>query len=252
MSSEALTVPVGTRRERRHRATVEEIKQRGRGLLAEGGADSVTIRAIARAMGMAAPAIYRYFGSHDDLLRELRADICTEILLQLRLACGAVPEENAPRRLIVGARELRGWALAHRSEFAFIRGPMAPGAQDAAGQAASGQQALGRQAGWVLGRIFAELMADVWRIRPFPVPEPGSLPPGLTRQLSGIRGGPTADLPVEAIAVMLRWWVRLYGLICMEALGQMESAMTDGTAFFEGELADACGALGIRKFYMAP
>ncbi|MET7615982.1 WHG domain-containing protein [Streptomyces sp. NPDC005408] len=141
---------------------------------------------------------------------------------------------------------------AHRSEFAFIRGPMAPGAQDAAGQAASGQQALGRQAGWVLGRIFAELIADLWQIRPFPVPEPGSLPPGLTRQLSGIRGGPTADLPVEAIAVMLRWWVRLYGLICMEVMGHMESAMTDGTAFFEGELADACGALGIRKFYMAP
>jgi AcrR family transcriptional regulator len=252
MSSEAPTVPVGTRRERRHRATVEEIKQTGRGLLAEGGADGVTIRAIARGMGMAAPAIYRYFASHDDLLRELRADICAEVVLQLRLACAAVTEENAPRRLIVGARELRGWALAHRPEFAFLREPMAPGAQGGAGRPASGEQALGRQAGWVLGRIFAELMADLWRIRRFPVPESGSLPPGLTRQLSGIRGGPTADLPIEAIAVMLRWWVRLYGLICMEALGHMESAMTDGTAFFEGELADACGALGIQRFYMAP
>ncbi|ATW49041.1 TetR/AcrR family transcriptional regulator [Streptomyces peucetius] len=248
MSSEALVVPAGTRRERRHRATVEEIKQIARGLLAEGGADGVTIRAIAREMGMAAPGIYRYFHSLDDLLRELRADICAEVALRLRLACGAVPEENAPRRLIVGARELRGWALAHRSEFEFIRAP----AQDGVGGEASDRQALGRHAGWVLGRIFAELMADLWRMRPFPVPEPGSLPPGLTRQLSGIRGGSTADLPIEAIAVMLRWWVRLYGLICMEALGHMESAMADGTAFFEGELADACGALGIRTFYMEP
>lgn len=54
-----MTAP--TRRERLRTATLAEIKEGARRLLVTGGVDAVSLRAIARDMGMTAPAIYRYF-----------------------------------------------------------------------------------------------------------------------------------------------------------------------------------------------
>ena len=49
-------------------ATAQEIKQTARRLLVDQGPEAVTLRAIAREIGMTAPALYRYFGSHEELL----------------------------------------------------------------------------------------------------------------------------------------------------------------------------------------
>ena len=52
-----------SRRDRMRVATTEEIKQTARRILVSEGPDAVSLRAIAREMGMTAPALYRYFGS---------------------------------------------------------------------------------------------------------------------------------------------------------------------------------------------
>ncbi|MFD0653410.1 TetR-like C-terminal domain-containing protein [Streptomyces malaysiensis subsp. malaysiensis] len=57
------------------------------------------------------------------------------------------------------------------------------------------------------------------------------------------------DMPPGAIAVMLRCWVRLYGVISMEALGHMSFALSEGQHFFEFELRDLCRVLDISEFY---
>jgi AraC-like DNA-binding protein len=54
-----------SRRDRLRAATTQEIIQTARRLLVEQGAEAVSLRAIAREMGMTAPALYRYFGSHE-------------------------------------------------------------------------------------------------------------------------------------------------------------------------------------------
>jgi len=54
-----------SRRDRLRAATVQEIKQTARRLLVSQGPDAVTLRAIAREMGMTAPGLYRYFSSHE-------------------------------------------------------------------------------------------------------------------------------------------------------------------------------------------
>lgn len=40
----------------------------------EGGAETVSLNAIARRMAMSAPALYRYFASRDELLADLAVD----------------------------------------------------------------------------------------------------------------------------------------------------------------------------------
>src|ERR1700733_15000897 len=75
-----------SRRDRVRAATTQEIIQTARKLLVQEGPEAVSLQAIAREMGMTAPALYRYFGSHDELLRHVVADIFTDLATHVRTA----------------------------------------------------------------------------------------------------------------------------------------------------------------------
>ena len=75
----AASAEAPSRRDRLRAATKDEIIQTARRLLLRDGPGSVTLRAIAREMGMTAPGLYRYFGSHEELIRHVIADIFTEL-----------------------------------------------------------------------------------------------------------------------------------------------------------------------------
>src|SRR2546423_10220922 len=68
-----------SRRDRLRAATIDEIIQTARQLLVKDGPEAVSLRAIAREMGMTAPGLYRYFGSYEELHRYLCANIFTEL-----------------------------------------------------------------------------------------------------------------------------------------------------------------------------
>ncbi len=70
-------------------------------------------------------------------------------------------------------------------------------------------------------------------------------------QLTALRREYQVELPVEALAIMVRCWVRLYGVISMDALGHLAFALPDGDAFFERELQHLAAVLGIGEFYAA-
>ena len=59
--------------------TVREIKQTARRVLVEQGVDGLALRAVAREMGMTAPALYRYFDSREDLVEHVVADLYDEL-----------------------------------------------------------------------------------------------------------------------------------------------------------------------------
>ncbi|WFB06674.1 TetR/AcrR family transcriptional regulator [Streptomyces sp. LX-29] len=232
-----------TRRERLRIATIREIKDVARELLVQQGPENVTIRAIARDMGMTAPAVYRYFTSRDALIMALRADIFAEMAERVRVMTEALPADDPGRRLIAAARALRAWALRNPHEFGLVLGPWTQG--------------LGRsgarpdpETGWtVFGSLWSHLFEDLWRVRPWPVPEVAELEPALVEQLRGLSEAQEITLPTGAIAVMLRCWVRLYGLMCLETLGFMSFALADGEAFFERELRDLTRVVGIEDLF---
>ena len=80
------------RRERVRQATVEEIKAVARAQMAAEGTAGVTLRAIAREMGMTAPALYRYFGSRDDLVTALVTDAYDALADAMEAAVAAVAD----------------------------------------------------------------------------------------------------------------------------------------------------------------
>jgi AcrR family transcriptional regulator len=115
------------RRERLRREMIDEIIGTARLLLEKNGPSAISMRAIARQVGVTAPAIYRYYPSLDALMSALSESVISEL-------CAAV--ESARDQPGGMARQFRGWALDHPASFRFALGL---GGHRTGGQALTGR-----------------------------------------------------------------------------------------------------------------
>jgi AcrR family transcriptional regulator len=109
----------------------DQILAAGRELLEEGGADAVTMHAVAERVGVRAPSLYKHLRDRRDLLTQVVAAAMDDITARV----GAVRDDTDPRRSIV--QQLRGLRrFAHESPHAYglVFGsvPGAPHAETAA------------------------------------------------------------------------------------------------------------------------
>lgn len=237
-------VEVLSRRDRVRAATVTEIKDTARRILVAEGVDGLSLRAIARDMGMTAPALYRYFPSREDLVVHLIGELYDELADTLEAARDAEPAEDTPARLAMASRAFRRWALAHPAEFGLLFGSPIPGIE-VAGTVAGDEPDPAHAASKRFGRVFGELVARVYLEQPFPVPADGDLDPQLRGELTDWCEAFPVPMPVGVAQVFLSCWIRLYGLVAMEVFGHLRFAVVDAGPVFEAELADVAGRLGI-------
>jgi AcrR family transcriptional regulator len=219
-----------TRRERLRTATVAEIKQLARRLLVDGGPSAISLRAIARDMGMTAPAIYRYFASLDALVQELVEDLFDE----LRGAVEAVPvdETDPMAQLMEMARALRRWSVAHPAEFALMFGSPLPGVEPFDETCLTPEHAGAR-----FGAPFLAALNAVWSRHGLPAPPTEVIEARLGPYLGPYRSAHGTETPIEVIYAFLSAWTRLYGMVAMEVFGHLRWAVTDAEPLFELELA---------------
>ena len=116
-----------TARERVREELTREIAEIARSQLATEGAAGLSLRAVAREMGMVSSAIYRYFPSRDDLLTALIIDGYNAIGLAAEQADAACPPGDYTERWLAICRAVRDWALAHPHEYALVYGSPVPG-----------------------------------------------------------------------------------------------------------------------------
>jgi AcrR family transcriptional regulator len=230
-------VETSTRRDRQRAATVAEIKAAARKLLVEGGASAVGLRAVARELGLSAPALYRYFTSHEDLISAVIADLYDELTAYL-IALRDTGEDLGEQLFLI-AGGLRDWALAHPAEFGLLFGAPAPDTLAAGHELTPSHQAAVR-----FGAVFKDLVAKVYRQQPFPSPPEEFLGPELVGQL-GRKSEFFDEMPPGAVYLALTYWTRLYGLICMEVFGQLHWALEDAGAYFDAQLREIGEALGL-------
>jgi AcrR family transcriptional regulator len=246
----AITVQAPSRRDRIRAATTQEIIQTARRLLVEQGPDAVSLRAIAREMGMTAPALYRYFDSHEELLRHVVASIFTELADHVRAAIHAVTTSVSPElsdgevmvvKMIAGCREFRAWTLEHVPEFSMIFGSPLPGLEYL--HEVTRDPTV--DCGYEFGRVFLDLFGELYRRRPFPIPADEDIQPGLREQLGAYRRVTGTELPLGALQTFLRCWVLLYGTVSLEAFGHLKFALDDTSPMFELMLADLAPMMGL-------
>jgi len=236
-----------TRRDRGRADTDRDIRSQARALLVSDGPQAVTLRAIARELGITAPALYRYYASREDLIDHLRRDVCTDLAADLESALTGVPQEDHLGRVLTLCRGFRAWALAHPQEFALV---FASPSGSPAEQHSVEKDSFGRVFLAVAGRVLATgLMLG----RPDEsVPEP------LRADMAGFRDDLLAtinesgvDLPADLLGAgmayaLLQFWVRLYGQVALEVFGQVPFPLTNAEPLFESMLADLTREVGLH------
>jgi AcrR family transcriptional regulator len=234
-----------SRRDRIRAATTAEIKETARRILVTEGPDAVSLRAIAREMGMTAPALYRYFGSHEELIKHVIADIFTELAADLRSAiavAGAESGGDMTAKVLAACWEFRRWSLSHTREFGLIFATPLPGLHVQ-------KDEITAEGGGQFGNTFFELLLELWRKRPFPVPADDEIDRGLLKQLEGYRDGLgklAEGLPLGLLLVSLRCWVRLCGIVSLEVFGHLRFALDDGRPMFELMLSEMAPLIGLQ------
>jgi AcrR family transcriptional regulator len=241
-----VVVQAPSRRDRVRAATADEIKQTARRILVAEGPEACSLRAIARKMGMTAPALYRYFDSREDLIKHVVADIFTEIADGIHAAVEAAGQDSGGdmvAKLIAACGEFRSWSLGHKEEFGLLFGTPLPGLE------AVHDDVIDDCAAKFSGEFLA-LFLELWRKHPFPVPADDQIDPSLREQLAHYRELLGADLPLGAGLTFLRCWVRLYGMVSLEVFGHLHFALDDAAPMFEITLAELAELVGLQ--YLPP
>jgi AcrR family transcriptional regulator len=114
------------RRDSRERIEAQIIEL-GRRHLVEHGAAGLSLRAIARDLGMVSSAVYRYVASRDELLTLLLVDAYSELADQVDRARDLVADEAWSEDVVAIARAAREWAIAHPASWALLYGSPVPG-----------------------------------------------------------------------------------------------------------------------------
>lgn len=207
-------------------------------MLVEGGVEAISLRAIARDMGMTAPAIYRYFPSLDALVEAMAGDIFDE-LREVVVAARTAAGPDRVEQIQAMARAFREWSVAHRPEYTLILGNPLPGLaafqENCVDESHPGAQ---------FGQPFMEVLAELWKHDHYRTPPRSVMEERLADTLEPLRIS-HGDVPLEVAWAFLTGWTRLYGLVSMEVFEHMRWAVTKPQALFELELSGFLHQLGV-------
>jgi AcrR family transcriptional regulator len=242
-------IELASRRDRARADTVREIKRTARAVLVRHGVEGLALRAVAREMGMTAPALYRYFASREELVEHVVADLYAELVDELEVARDATDPATPGAQLMTLSRRFRAWALAHHAEFNLLFGSPAERAATTAQQAKEGPAGAAARR---FGETFGVLIAQIYLERGFPIPADDELDPAYQEQLRLWCDTLPVPLPLGVMHVFLSCWIRLYGTVCMEAFGHLRFAVDDAEPVFEAELRALGEVLGLAEEYRPP
>jgi len=213
----------------------EEIKAVARRHLATEGAN-LSLRAVARDMGMVSSALYRYFASRDDLLTALILDAYNSLADAVAAADQAVTDRTRLRaRWLSAARSIRAWALANPAEYALIYGSPVPGyAAPEETIAAASRIYL------VLVRILADGCASAALHAPAL-----SIAEAVRADLARTTADFSPELPEGLLLAGLTAWIQLFGHVSFELFGQFNNVIEARAAFFDQQMEQMADLMGL-------
>ncbi|MGZ4538938.1 MAG: TetR/AcrR family transcriptional regulator [Blastococcus sp.] len=223
-----------TARDRVRAELTDEITDAARRQLAEVGAAALSLRAVARDVGMVSSAVYRYFPSRDDLLTRLIIDGYDDV----GAAAETADDPSAPPRArwLAVCRAVRSWALAHPHEYALLYGSPVPGYE-----APKDTVPAASRVGVVLGRILGDAAHS------------GALPPAsgerdaalVSAEAVTVLGGehPSLDETVRVRALLA--WSAVFGTISFELFGHFVGSVEDGDRYFDRAMGELAGLIGL-------
>jgi AcrR family transcriptional regulator len=205
----------------------EMIKQTAWRLITEFGAATLSLRAIARELGITAPAIYNYFPSREDLVTALIIEAYTSFGDSQLAARDAIPVNDPVARLMATGLAYRQWALTYPQRYQLIFGTPIPG------YAAPFEQVFpsaARSLGALVSVIEALRLKGMLSADDFP-----QVSPGYEMSFAAWKDyGGEADVLSLSVAVLI--WGRVHGLVSLEIAGNTPPFGVNGDALYLYEM----------------
>ena len=217
----------------------ETVKAAARHQMAEHGTAGLTLRGIARELGVTAPAIYNYFPHLDDLITALIIDAFTDLGQAMQAADSALPTAPPADRAMAQCLAYRRWATEHPLDFQLIYGNPIPGYLAPADITIP----LARRPFLGLFACFLEAhQAGNLQIPAAYAGVPAETHRAISawRQLSGI------EMPDALLALLLSGWARIHGMVMLELFHHIQPLVGEGEAFYRYELEAFLRQLGLQ------
>lgn len=229
-------VKAPTARERARIEITAEILAAARARLTEQGPGELSLRAVARDVGMVSSAIYRYFASRDELLTALLLVAYNELGERAEEADAAVSDRSDHlERWAATARAIRSWARAHPGDYALLYGSPVPGY-------AAPQNTIAAATRVIL--VLVHIVLDAYESGGAITPAPDAAPAGVEETITGALdfiealgvSGPGVDDTADRSELVFRLiaaWSALFGTISFELFGHLVGSVTDNDRYFE-------------------
>jgi AcrR family transcriptional regulator len=226
-------------RPKRHEETIATIKEIARQQMAVEGAAALSLGAIARAMGLTTPALYRYFANRDALVTELILDAYRDLSEETATAVDGIDPSAHRRRFRTLLDTYRRWALKHPQDYVLIHGAVLPGYE-----APVEQVALAAFGGLQLLISVLQDADDAGLLRIPPAYR--DTPPRIREALELLEGGfEGAAPPPHLLTLAFTTWLHLHGLVWQEIAGHLPPFLFDDGGLFELEINALTDRLGL-------
>jgi AcrR family transcriptional regulator len=228
-------MPAASIRARVRAEMTAEIKNVARRHLETEGAN-LSLRAVARDMGMVSSALYRYFGSRDELLTALILDAYNTLADAVEAADAAVADRSMLReRWMAAARAVRGWALANPAEYALLYGSPVPGY-------AAPQDTIAAAVRTYL--VLARILADGYGSSALATDGP-AIPAAVLADLEQTAEGISPGLPADLLLTGMTAWIQLFGAVSLELFGQFNNVISARDEFFDLQMEHMADLIGL-------
>lgn len=207
--------------------TMREIVRIGREQLAAVGPTDLSLRAVARELGVVSSAVYRYVASRDELLTLLIVDAYDELGDEVDAAVAEVRAK--PRRQVHAvATAVRAWALRGPSRYALIYGTPVPGYSAPAERTTGAGTRVAVRLMRILDEAYAVGVLQSAAER---------LPRAVRQDLEAIRREYGLALPAEVLARGFALWSGLFGAVSFDVFDQYgPDTISDRAAFFDHQV----------------
>ncbi|SDO80538.1 regulatory protein, tetR family [Nakamurella panacisegetis] len=233
-----------TARELARAALTSSIKDAARRQLGVEGPARLSVRAVAREVGLVSSAVYRYFPTRDDLLTALIIDAYDSLGAAVEAADAPIPVDRVWDRWGAVSHAVRDWALGNRHEYELIFGTPIPdyrAPQDTIVPA-------GRVPTVIMGVLqHAFSIGALVGAEPDVTAEgaPG-LPDRLRDQLGTVTTALAVQLPPGVALRGVVAWTQLFGMVTFELFGQLVGSMDPADEFFAAAAESMGRYVGLR------
>ncbi|MFG2600233.1 TetR/AcrR family transcriptional regulator [Streptomyces sp. NPDC048462] len=225
-----------TSRQAARERMMRDIVRVGREHLATVPPADLSLRAVARDIGVVPSALYRYVRDREALITLLIIDAYDELADRVDSALAAASGLSHRERLQAAVLAARAWAVREPSRFAMLYGTPVPG------YSAPGDRTV--EPGTRLALALAGLVEDAWRAGELRTVE-ARLSPTARADMERLRGAFGFEMPVGNVSRVYGLWSAVIGAILFETFGQYAAdTLSDPEEFLRAHtdgLADTVG-----------